>query len=407
MRLTSNVLDGILFGKKEVFLKIYLFLLFGFGFSAYYLNRPGLSKIAVVLLLLIFVISVVRLIVKRDFKIDVCFVFSFVILSIVLISNFISNVFSYDFIVLIGILYCSYLFAKLNPSRNLFLSLTALTAGASLGCCLIFVHYLRTGLSNYLDSYFGNADGIADGAASFIILSFALFLSTSNKCKIKTILSFLAILIPFLLMVILFKRIGPLFKLFFSFFICLEIIFWKKNKYLALGSIVVVLIFLIVMLATPFENSILRRIQQSFIQIKYLNYYIEGSVRERTLMLFRDFDYSLRFPIVGNGMYDYLNYNVVASHNLFGSIGGDYSLIVAFLLMCLPFFFFKKTRNKKHIKPISVYFLFIICFSAFYGTAFLSRMIYFVAGSLFATADQTSFAIAIERYKTRINKVYK
>lgn len=407
MILISSFLDRILFGKNEIFAKIYLLLLFGFGFSTYYLNRPALSKIAVVLLLLIFTFSFLRLVAKRDFRIDTCFVFSFVVLLFVLISNFVSGVFSYDFIVLIGIFYCSYLFVKLDISKYLFLSLIALTIGASLGCCLVFIHYLRVGFSHYLDSFFGNADGIADGAASFSILSFLLSVLAYRKYGIKKVFFLSLVSIPFLLMVIIFRRVGPIIKIFVFLLIVLELYLWKKNKFLFVVSIALVFTFLIIMFTIPFKQAILSRIQQSFIQMKYLDYYIEGSVRERTLMLFRDFDYFLRFPIIGNGMYNYLNYNSVPSHNLFGSIGGDYGLVVSLLLFGLSLLFTYKTRNNKQFRLIALYFLLVVVFSVFYGTCFLSRMTYFVAGSLFAASDQTSFNKFIEKYTSNINEVYK
>ncbi len=406
MKRVSELLHNLLFGKHRLYEKIVISLFFLFGFAHYYLNREGLSKITVAVLLLLYFVSFLRLIAKRDLKIDSCLIVSVFIVLLAVLSNTIAGKFSYDFIVYTGIFYCTYLFVILDKKQNIILVFLAICLGAALGCSLVFLHYVRVGFSHVMDDYFGNADGISDGAASLLILMTTCIWVLYSRFRKKKLLFLFASIIPLLLMVVIYKRVGPTVKIGLAMFLVVEYLLHKKNKYFPLVPAALLLVFLGVLLFVDFGNSVLGRLQSAFFQVRYLDLFIEGSTRERVLMIFRDVLACLRFPLLGNGMYVSLAYDLTPSHNLFGSIGENYGIPLMLLLSAMPVFIAFKLRKDKFLFPLALYFLYVFGLSVFYGTVFLSRTTYFVMGALFAVSSDGTGANLLTKYRRRFDWMY-
>lgn len=404
MKSISNFFTRILFGRVHLYFWATLSLFFCFGFSTYYFDRVGYSKILAILLVCIFALSFLRLIAKRDFKIDPCFLFCIITLLVVQFSNLIFGIFSYSFIILLLVGYSSYLFSKLGSFHAHYL-LLATVLGASLAFSFVFLHYWSHGFQGLMDSYFGNPDRLSSAASSYAFLLPVIVQSLYQKTKNKWLLVACVFVIPYLLIMLLFRRIGAFLKFGLLIYGFLLYCLWRKKVRLFWA---VFLISGIVFLAFPFSVRWLpdsSRIKASIYQLLNLDLFIEGSVRERTLMLFRDIVSALRFPAVGLGENGALAFNVIPSHNIFGSIGQDYGLFLALVLLMFSLAFLRASLKRKELFPIAFYFFVSSCFSAIYGTSFLSRTTYITFGALFTLLD-VSFLETLKKYRRKLNNVY-
>ena len=149
---------------------LFLILTFLYGISIMFFNRPQYSKILVAIIIIYFVLTILLVISKKEIVISPAVFFIFGIIFFVFMSNMLAKTFSLESIIFCGLLLSSYLFVSFEKLNGFVSIIFLLCVGASIGCALICIHYLKVGSQFKMDHYFGNVDGVSGNASTFAAL---------------------------------------------------------------------------------------------------------------------------------------------------------------------------------------------------------------------------------------------
>ena len=404
MKSIFKTLDNFFFGRHQIFDKAFLCLVFLFGFSTIYLDRPKLSVIAASIVVVLFFISLVSSLLKRDIHLWLCMPIVAVIITIPFFSNLVAKKFDYDFIILAALFFSGFQYYIKNKSTNLYKLIISLGSGFSIGSLLIVFHYIRVGFANKMDMFFGNVDGVSGITSTIaVILLVTIYLLAKNKNNNYYFFLYF-LLVPLLLISFIFLRIGPVVKIFIGFFVFFSVLLYKKNRYLVFIPVALLFTLLVIVLFTDI-GSFFNRFRLSIYQIINLNVFVEGSVRERLSMLVRDIDYALRYAFIGHGKNTYLAYNLTPSHNAFGTISENYGSLLLIILMVVSILPVMFSSNKKN-RIFAITFLSLTIYSVVYGTCFISRYHYLILGTIVATSIDNLGVKALSLFKKNNRKAY-
>lgn len=302
-------------------------------------------------------------------------------------SDIINGIFSFQPFILLMMLFCGFVLPDSADDlpKVFFTKVVANTLGLT---AIVIINFNATVSSRLIvSSPFLNLDTFASIARSSIFLSFLLLLSPNKRRKLR-FLPFVPMLLN-LFYLILSKRVGSILLTVFCFFIFSYVFLLKKRKIITVIVLTLVVgAFALILLSFSTRIEVVNRIKVLFYQVLNLNHIYEGSSRERSCMIIRDFCMSLRFPFFGIGSNNTLKMNTVIGHNFFGCVSLSYGLgasVIYLIYSFSPIILVKKIQ-KGYLLYFALYVLTIELFDVFYGMGSLSRINYFLLGlSFFAT----------------------
>ncbi len=363
-----------------------LLFIYEFGFSSFVNIRP-FNYVFNVFLVLLFLACIYKFLAYKKRK-DLLFFCLFLLMSFFFIfSDVINRTFSFQPFVLLAMLFSGFILPDSidDVSVILLIKTIANTLGLTFIVALNFSLMVTT--HSVISSPFLNLDTFASLARSGVFLSFLSFLSLNRKTKSR-FFCFVPLLIN-LIYLLVSLRVGSILLAILCSLLFLYIYLFKKKK----TTFIVVLtaaigVFSLLLLFLPSRFEVINRIKMLFLQIFDLNHIYEGSLRERSCMIIRDFCMCFRYPIFGMGSDGTLKMNTVVGHNLFGCISLSYGLGASAIYLIYVLFPIRsaKTLKNGYLLYFALYILAIEIFDIFYGMGSLSRTNYFLVGlSFFST----------------------
>ena len=363
-----------------------LLFLYEFGFSSFINIRP-FNYAFNAFLVLLFLTCVYKFLAYKKRK-DLLFFCLFGLMSFFFIfSDVVNRMFSFQPFVLLAMLFSGFVLPDSVDDISMILMIKTIANTLGLTFVVVLNFNVMMTAHSVISSPFLNLDTFASLARSGVFLSFLSFLSLNGKTKYR-----FYCFVPFfinLIYLLASLRVGSILLAILCALLFLYIYLFKKRKTTFLIVLTAAIgVFSLLLLFLPSRLEVINRIKMLFLQIFDLNHIYEGSLRERSCMIIRDFCMCFRYPIFGMGSNGTLKMNTVVGHNLFGCISLSYGLVASaiYLIYVLSPIRLAKTIKNGYLLYFALYILAIEIFDIFYGMGSLSRTNYFLVGlSFFST----------------------
>lgn len=367
--------------KKQILVYFTYVLFLLYFFTSVFFDRPNLSIIPNSILIILFLVSFLKIFLYKLNLKNKPFLFLLAIFIPTILSNIIHLNFSYNFLLLILIAASSIIQSYLDKNNFLKRLFLTLIIGYSIGFFLIIVFCYKDIFNSFQiksNNIFMNIDRMASLSSNLLIIS-VISIGFFKKTKLM-FLPITGIIISCLIL-FLTLRMGSLIKVFIILLIFLLLKIKEKSakifNFLIVFGPVILGLAVILLLFT----NLIPRLNEAVLQIFNLGVVIEGSTRERVMMIIRDLLLIFMFPLFGGGDGFIISFNITVSHNFFGDIGVTYGLLLSLFFL---FLLFKSFIYIKKVKGILKYYLISFCvstiFSIFYGMSFTTRVFYFELG---------------------------
>ena len=395
----------------NIFLDYSFFIFYApYIIASYLFNRAGYSFIPNALLILIYVTTIIRIIIRKQKLLNTCTCFVLCLLPFVAISSILSVTIPYKFLILLANMVCAY-FACQNIDCNIksFITFRAFFCSFTL-LVMIFYYFLYNRNVFAIrelgrDGFFLNQDGFSSfGADVFIcsalLLKYAMF--SKKQFYIRLVFfTFLLFSMSLGIATIFFTdRLGGLIRIIIFLILYFYYSFRKRKVFLLVISLSII-IFLILFFSIDLSSlPSVNRIKILVVQLFNTRKNYDSSIRIRVIMLLRDIRYAFSYPIFGPGYNKYLDINTDYGHNAFACVSNSFGLMSILLYLIIIILIIVQCKKQNFIgKDIIIcYFLMSTLFSWVYGMAFSDRNYYFIFGSvIYATFKNSSFENKISK----------